>query len=633
MSNPSKQPPRPAPERQGHKGGRWGVLALVAVLAAAGAGAWLWARSAAKADTADVPLFRVARGGLLVSILEGGSVKAVRSTNIQCDVEGQRRIISIVPEGVTITPEDVKAGKVLVEMDSSDLQERVSQDESNYQGAKAQLTQAQESFAIRKNQNESDIKKGELNMKFARMDLDKYVGAELAEKALPAFKEGKLVFDAIASNPELGGEALQLRTKKQSEIGFAKEEAARAQERLAWTEKLHEAKQVSKEELQADKLAKDRKANAVREAQMDLELFSRYDMPKKMEKLLADQAELEREFERIQARARSELAKEEANLLSKEVSFTWNTRRLEKSKEQLANCVIKATKPGLVVYASSIGNRWGRGDVIEEGAMIRQRQDIISLPDVSEMAVTIKVHESFADKVKVGQRALITIDAFPDQTLDGEVSKVAVLPDSSSRWLNPDLKVYMTDVAIKGELNKDIKPGMSAKVEVIVADLQDALYVPIQAIVPVGEGRACYVMGTSGPEQRPVETGLFNDRFIEIKSGLEEGQQVLLNPPGAPARGNMMARKRPAKPKETEDVEKSGAADERREGAGENHDAKTEAAAPKNGEPGAKNGAAPAAGDAAAPGETRRRRADGDAPGERRSSEPRPRRGGGGPPR
>ena len=625
MSSPKGHPPALAPKRPARRGWRSKFWALVALLAAAGAGVWIWAAARGEENNADTPLFRVARGEMLVSILEGGSVKAVRSTTVQCEVEGQRRIISIVPEGSTITPEDVKAKKILVELDSTDLQERVSQDESNYQSAQAQLTQAQESYAIRKNQNESDIKKGELNAKFARMDLDKYVGAKLAESSLELFKGGSLKFDSVASNPDLGGEALQTLRKKRSEIDFAVEEAKRAKDRLAWTQRLYEAKQVSKEDLQADELSAKRKENAVREAELDRDLFVQYDMPKKLEKLLADLTEQERELERIKARARSELAKEEANLLSRQASFAWNSRRLEKSREQLENCVIRATKPGLVVYASSIGNRWGRSDPIEEGAMIRQRQEIISLPDVSEMAVTIKVHESFADKVKVGQRALITVDAFPDQTLEGEVSKVAVLPDSSSRWLNPDLKVYMTDVAIKGDHSKDLKPGMSAKVEVIVADLKDVLYVPIQAIVPQGEGRACYVMGPNGPEQRTVETGLFNDRFIEVKKGLEEGEEVLLNPPGAPARGSMMARKRPAKRKEEEEREKAEAAAERRAAAAESQNGAKDAA-PAKAEGAEAGGGAKTEGASPGGGETGRRRGS-----EGRPGEPRPRRNG--PPR
>jgi multidrug efflux pump subunit AcrA (membrane-fusion protein) len=65
---------------------------------------------------------------------------------------------------------------------------------------------------------------------------------------------------------------------------------------------------------------------------------------------------------------------------------------------------------------------------------------------------------------------------------------------------------------------------------VIIDKLQDVLYVPIQSVVTVEDKKICYVDG-SPARKREVETGLFNDNFVEIKSGLAEGEKVLLNPP------------------------------------------------------------------------------------------------------
>jgi len=71
---------------------------------------------------------------------------------------------------------------------------------------------------------------------------------------------------------------------------------------------------------------------------------------------------------------------------------------------------------------------------------------------------------------------------------------------------------------------------MTGKVTVIINKLQDVLYVPIQSVVTVEDKKVCYV-AASPAEKREVETGLFNDNFVEIKSGLSEGEKVLLNPP------------------------------------------------------------------------------------------------------
>ena len=203
---------------------------------------------------------------------------------------------------------------------------------------------------------------------------------------------------------------------------------------------------------------------------------------------------------------------------------------MDKINKQLKACKIKAPAPGQVVYASSMADRWERRNrPIEIGAEIRERQKIISIPDPTVMKVEIKIHETWIDKVQPGQHAKITIAAFPDETFTGKVMKKAPLADPEE-WLNPDLKVYSTDVNIDGT-HDFLKTGMTAKIEVIIDELHDVLSVPIQSVITQEKSKVCYVLTNNGPQKRVVETGLFNDNFVEVKSGLVEGEKVLLNPP------------------------------------------------------------------------------------------------------
>ncbi len=177
---------------------------------------------------------------------------------------------------------------------------------------------------------------------------------------------------------------------------------------------------------------------------------------------------------------------------------------------------------------------------------MRERQAIITIPDMTRMAVNVKIHESYIKKVRKGQKAKITIDAFPDQTLTGEVTKVAVLPDSQNRWMNPDMKVYQTTIAIEGTYDW-IKPGMSAKVEVLVNRIEDCVYVPLQSVEFDGGKQFCYVLRGSKPERREVTAGDFNDEFIELKTGLKEGERVLLRLP-AGSETEKKGEEKPAQP-------------------------------------------------------------------------------------
>ena len=169
-------------------------------------------------------------------------------------------------------------------------------------------------------------------------------------------------------------------------------------------------------------------------------------------------------------------------------------------------------------------------EAIQEGATVRERQAILTIPDMREMAVKTNIHESAVQRVGSGQSVRVSIDAFPDASLTGVVTKVAVVADSANAFMNPDLKVYPTTIKING-IHEWLRPGMSAEVEILVDHLEDIIYVPLQAVTYWNDKRVVYVDNGGSPERRDVETGAFSDSFIEITTGLREGEKVLLLPP------------------------------------------------------------------------------------------------------
>src|SRR5262249_42781064 len=149
--------------------------------------------------------------------------------------------------------------------------------------------------------------------------------------------------------------------------------------------------------------------------------------------------------------------------------------------KQIKNCKLFAPNNGLVVYAND-PNRFGSTQPqIEEGATVRERQKIFSLPDINFMRVNTKVHESMVDRITSGLRARIRVDAFADQVVTGKVIYVAPLPDPNS-FFSSDVKVYTTHVTIEKGLS-GLRPGMTAQVEILVANLDNVLSVPVPAIL------------------------------------------------------------------------------------------------------------------------------------------------------
>src|SRR6185369_16359237 len=96
-------------------------------------------------------------------------------------------------EGYFVTEEDVKTNKVLVELDGSDLQKQIVQQEIQYQSAVANLTDSQQGFEIQVNQNQSDIKAAEQKARFARMDFDKFLGDSVTTELIARLGLDKLL--------------------------------------------------------------------------------------------------------------------------------------------------------------------------------------------------------------------------------------------------------------------------------------------------------------------------------------------------------------------------------------------------------------------------------------------------------
>ena len=513
------------------------VLAVVALLGS------MRTPGSATSDK-SLSTFTVRRDNLTVKVTESGSIKARKSIDIKCEVEasmagreGGVTIISIVPEGSYITQEDVNAGKVLVELDSSNLTEQIALRKIDFAGAEASYADANESYSIQLKQNESDIRKDELAVKFASMDFQKYLGESVAQKVIEGVNRDPNANIDIESllkdieDPNSGSEASQKLRELSGAIGLAAANLEKATDTLKWTEMLYEKEYVAETELMKDKLDKQRLEIEKEKAEIALRLFKLYEFPKQVEQLLSDYEEAKRQLDRTHAQARSKQAQALALLKKAEAEFILRRDRLQKVEKQLVACTIRAPAPGLVVYSSS-GEWWRRRDrgLIEEGGTVYEGQTIITLPNVTEMMAEINVHESSVDKVRPGQPAKITIDAFPDKTFKGEVLKVAQMPDSQRGWLSPDLKVYTTQVSIEG-YHDFLKPLMSAKVEILAELLEDVIIVPVQVVANRQGKKLCYVMASNTPVPREVQTGSFNDTFVQIISGLEEGEEVLLNPP------------------------------------------------------------------------------------------------------
>ena len=147
----------------------------------------VWLRGGSDANS--YVTFAARRGSLAIKVLEGGNLKAIESQRIACEVKGYQgvKILEIVDEGYYVTEEDVTNELVLVELDSSELQDKLTTSEIQFKGTEASLTEAQQAYEIQLNQNASDIYTAEVELRLARLELEKYLGAKVTSDILAEF--------------------------------------------------------------------------------------------------------------------------------------------------------------------------------------------------------------------------------------------------------------------------------------------------------------------------------------------------------------------------------------------------------------------------------------------------------------
>ena len=167
---------------------------------------------------------------------------------------------------------------------------------------------------------------------------------------------------------------------------------------------------------------------------------------------------------------------------------------------------------------------WKETPDIAEGAIVREQQTLLMIPDVSQMQVKVGVHESKIERLKIGMPAKVQLQ---DLTLDGTVSEIAEVTRPAGWWTGNLVKY---DTIIKLKPCDGLKPGMSAVVDIVLTEHQDVLTIPVAAIVESVDGAACWVKTSDGTQKRPLRLGDTNDQFTVVLDGLMEGEEVLLNP-------------------------------------------------------------------------------------------------------
>ena len=479
------------------KGSKMKLVAIslgAIVIATAGWAALDWTQSAREIDS--ITKYSVAPQTFSVVIKEKGELKAANSTEIASQVEGRSTIISLIPEGT-----QVNKGDLLIELASDQIDSRIQQDEIKEANAVMTYEAAKTELEIQKDRNESDIRKAQLKIELDKLELEKYEKGEWTQR----FKDASIAIDQAKITLE----------RRKQDYEAAKELILRGF--------------ITQTEFEEDEFNHQKAIWDLEKAIKAKEVLVLYTHVANLRQRQSDVEEAMKEFGRVKKNALAEEDKKSRSLESKTKELELIHDQLAKLRVQKKNCSIYAPAQGFVVYYTGGGGRhfMSSDSQIREGATVHERQIMLTLPDTSKMIVQVRVHEAKTDKLKIGQRVNITIEGIPGKQFAGEVTKIAVLADSSNRWLNPDLKEYETEITLD-ETSVKLKPGATAHTEIMVENVVNQISIPVQTIYSKNARR--YVFKQHGRETQyaEVKLGAIGMEWAQVKDGLTTEDQILL---------------------------------------------------------------------------------------------------------
>lgn len=234
--------------------------------------------------------------------------------------------------------------------------------------------------------------------------------------------------------------------------------------------------------------------------------------------------------------------KSESDIRLKEREIVLREKKAEKAKldyedirTKVEQAVVRAPRKGLVILSTIYrGNDYGK---LVIGDDISKDKALVELPDLSRMYLSLMVPENYIQEIYEGQKVEISIKSKPGKIFEGTVEKVPQI--SSGDFYFRVMRYYRTlpggaffkvRVAVTNEDNQ-ITPGITATARFIVSEVQSAAVLPVNCVFGNEQRKYIWLKKNGDFIKQPVETGISNYDFIEIRSGASKGDAAALTEP------------------------------------------------------------------------------------------------------
>ncbi|MCG6134108.1 MAG: efflux RND transporter periplasmic adaptor subunit [Nostoc sp. LLA-1] len=423
----------------------------------------------------------VERQNLTDTVAANGTVKPERSINLSPKNSGILRRL-LVEEG-----DIVKAGQILAYMDDSNLQGQLT-------SARGQLAQAEANLQKAEAGNRpQDIAQSQAQLDEAQANLRRIEAGNRPQDIAQA----------------------------QARLNSAQANFNQAEDNFRRNQQLYNAGGISLQALNQIRADRDSAQAQVNEVQQALALQQAGSRPEDIDQARATVRQRQEALALLQAGTRREdIDAARAQVMSARGS-------LQNTQAQINDTIIRAPFDGLVTRKFADPGAFVTPTTAGSDVSSATSSSILSLASLNEVVTNLA--ETNISQISLGQAVTISADAYPGRTFAGQVSQIAAQAVVVQNVTSFEVKVSLVDP------ERLLRSGMNVEAEFQVNQVENALVVPTASVVRRENGTGVFVVGADGqPVFTRIETGMTENNFTEVKSGLTGDEEVLLSfPPGS----------------------------------------------------------------------------------------------------
>jgi len=496
------------------------AIVLFAIVSAGAYFAWTVRNQRLAVSLSNLQTVSAGRGDLTATVGATGEVRANQTATLNWQTSGTVNQVNILA-GDTVT-----AGQVMASLEQTSLSQSIILAQADLVNAQKSLedlqnSQLQQALALQSVEDAQQALEDASNPELAQARASEAITN--AQKALELAERNLRWTQSPASQSYID--------EAEAQVVLAKDQLDKAKERFSPYENKPEDN-LTRARLQTELSAAQQKYDfAVRQLNSLTGTASETDQAVAQANLETARAQLlqaQRDWERIKdGPSPAEIALLEAQLA--DAQREWERlkdgpdpddiaaaeARVASAQAALDLTRVEAPFSGVVTMVDS-----KPGDQVVPGAQA------FRLDDLSRLLVDVQVSEVDINRIQVGQPANMVFDAILNREYHGVVTEVALVGSLNQGVVDFTVTIELSDA------DRDVKPGMTAAVNIVVSQLHDVLLVPNRAVRVLEGRRVVYLLTEGAPAPVEITLGASSETMSEVTEGeLKEGDQIILNPP------------------------------------------------------------------------------------------------------